>query len=306
MFVALIMALIVIQYVIQAFKIPTGSMEDSLLVNDFLLGLKFIYGAPALPKSYYKLPGLTSPKPGDVVIFRYPGPEAKDYIKRCVAGPGETVEIRDKDLYVNGKFMPLPPKGKHSSSHILSDGDPRDNFGPVKVPQMGDTLHFANLNVRDFYFARGVIHQENPRAVLKTDLQLYIDGNYRNQDYDLQYGYQSIRFADINFDLIEWHLIQMQLDRIQAANPNSRVEIRKFLSMDGQTVTDYAVRKDCYFMMGDNRDNSKDSRYWGFLNKNFVKAKAFILYFSYETTFIEALMNPIGNIRWSRIGKLIS
>ena len=87
---ALVMALIAIVYVIQAFKIPTGSMENSLLVGDFLLGLKFIYGAPVLPFMYKKLPGFTDPKPGDVIIFKYPGSDKKDYIKRCVAGPGQT------------------------------------------------------------------------------------------------------------------------------------------------------------------------------------------------------------------------
>ena len=300
------MALVVIQYVIQAFKIPTGSMEDSLLANDFLLGIKFIYGAPALPKTYYKLPGFTSPKPGDVVIFRYPGPEAKDYIKRCVAGPGQTLEIREKDLYIDGKFVSLPPKGKHGDPRIITDGDPRDNFGPVTVPRKGDTLHLSEFNVRDFYFARGIIHQENPRAKLETNIQLYVDGAYGNPDYDFQIGYQRGRFSQIDFDLTEWPQVQQNIDRIITENPNAKVEVRKFLTVDGRPVTDYTLEQDCYFMMGDNRDNSKDSRYWGYLSKNFVKAKAFILYFSYDTTFIEALINPIGNIRWSRLGKLIS
>ena len=83
---ALIMALIAIVYVIQAFKIPTGSMENSLLVGDFLLGLKFMYGAPILPFSHelginQRFPAVTDPKTGDVIIFKYPGSDKKDYIK---------------------------------------------------------------------------------------------------------------------------------------------------------------------------------------------------------------------------------
>jgi len=74
---ALAMALVAIVYVIQAFKIPSGSMEDSLLVGDFLLGLKFIYGAPVLPFMYTKFPGVTNPKPGDVIIFKYREPTRK-------------------------------------------------------------------------------------------------------------------------------------------------------------------------------------------------------------------------------------
>lgn len=299
----LAMALIVIQYVIQAFKIPTGSMEDSLLINDFLLGLKFIYGAPVLPFSYAKFPGFTSPKPNDVVIFKFPGPESKDYIKRCVAGPGQTVEIRDKELYVDNKRVPLPPDGKHVSSEIFKGSDPRDNFPPTRVPKKGDTLRLSDLTVRDFFFARSIIHQENPRANLRSDLQLYIDGTYRNQDYSLQHLFRPLRFADINFEKIEWGFMQEIVDQIKNSMPQSNIEIKKFLFMDEKPVREYILKYDCYFMMGDNRDNSKDSRYWGFLNKNFVKAKAFILYFSYDK--YSSIFNPVQFIRWNRIGKLI-
>lgn len=111
---ALIMALIAIVYVIQAFKIPTGSMENSLMVGDFLLGLKFMYGAPIVPFSKelginQRLPAITEPKSGDVIIFKYPGADKKDYIKRCVAGPGSVVEIHQKRLIVDGRELILPP-----------------------------------------------------------------------------------------------------------------------------------------------------------------------------------------------------
>lgn len=141
--VALILALIIKCSVVEAYKIPSGSMEDTLLIGDFLLANKFIYGAkvPLLP---IRLPALREPKPGDIVIFKYPKNPKVNYIKRCVAVEGQTVEIRNKVLYVDGKKIPDPPWGKHTDHHVRLKGrDPRDNFGPYKVPpgylfMMGD------------------------------------------------------------------------------------------------------------------------------------------------------------------------
>jgi len=141
--VALILALIIKCSVVEAYKIPSGSMEDTLLIGDFLLANKFIYGAkvPLLP---LRLPALAEPKPGDIVIFKYPRNPKVNYIKRCVAVEGQTIEIKDKVLYVDGKRVQDPLLGKHTNPHIRPKGrDPRDNFGPYKVPKghlfmMGD------------------------------------------------------------------------------------------------------------------------------------------------------------------------
>lgn len=141
--VALILALIIKCSVVEAYKIPSGSMEDTLLIGDFLLANKFIYGAkvPLLP---LRLPALREPRPGDIVIFKYPRNPKVNYIKRCVAVEGQTIEIKDKVLYVDGKRIQDPPLGKHTNPHIRPKGrDPRDNFGPYKVPKghlfmMGD------------------------------------------------------------------------------------------------------------------------------------------------------------------------
>ena len=141
--IALILALIIKCSVVEAYKIPSGSMEDTLLIGDFLLANKFIYGAkiPLLP---IHLPALSEPKPGDIVIFKYPRDPDVNYIKRCVAVEGQTVEIRDKVLYVDGKRFPDPPLSKYTNPGTRSTGrDPRDNFGPYKVPKghlfmMGD------------------------------------------------------------------------------------------------------------------------------------------------------------------------
>ncbi|MGA3050624.1 MAG: signal peptidase I [Chitinispirillaceae bacterium] len=305
---ALVMALIFIVYVIQAFKIPTGSMEDSLLVGDFLLGLKFIYGSPVLPFSYSKFPGITSPKPGDVIIFKYPGAEKKDFIKRCVAGPGQTIETHGKQLLIDGREFVLPPHGK-----FIYDGrlDPRiADFKPLCIPKRGDLIHPADLDLREFVFFRSLVRQENPTKSVTIDYQLYVNDSmagmrsipledpFSRQEYNVTFNSIKSRI-----DSDDWTRIDNSITQIKNAFPGQKVEIRKVIRLDGVPVTEYKVKYDNYFMMGDNRDNSLDSRYWGYLNRNFIKAKAFILYFSLDND-IPWWELPM-KIRWNRIGKLI-
>jgi len=143
--IALILALIIKCSVVEAYKIPSGSMEDTLLIGDFLLANKFIYGARVpIPFTNIHLPALREPKPGDIVIFKYPHNLKVNYIKRCVAVEGQTVQIRNKVLYVDGKRFPDSPFAKYTNAGTRSPKrDRRDNFGPFKVPKghlfmMGD------------------------------------------------------------------------------------------------------------------------------------------------------------------------
>jgi signal peptidase I len=305
---ALVMALIFIVYVIQAFKIPTGSMEDSLLVGDFLLGLKFIYGAPVLPFSYSKFPGITNPKPGDIIIFKFPGSEKKDFIKRCVAGPGQTVETHGRQLLIDGHEFVLPPHGKFIYDARL---DPRiTEFKPLRIPKKGDIIRPADLELREFVFFRSLVHQENPTKNVTIDYQLYVNdsmADLRQISMEDPFSRQeySVTFSSIKprIDSDDWTRIDNNITQIKNAFPGQKVEVRKILRIDGAAVNEYKVKYDNYFMMGDNRDNSMDSRYWGYLDRNFIKAKAFILYFSLDNDvpWIELPMK----IRWNRIGKLI-
>ncbi len=305
------MALIAIVYVIQAFKIPTPSMERSLLVGDFLLGLKFIYGAPFVPFSLdlgisKRFPAITSPKPGDVVIFKYPGSDKKDYIKRCVAGPGSVVEVTGEKLVVDGKELALPPNGYYMRHGQLGEHIAR--FEPLTIPKRGDRLRPSELPVREFLFCKHLIHQENPRAKVKAAYQLYIDGNFANNEkfsiVNPMTGRQfDITFNGLDFDTDDWTELERRLSEVKARLGDRDIDIRKILYLNDQPVQEYTVRFDNYFMMGDNRDNSADSRYWGYLNRNFVKAKAFILYFSLDKD-IPVWQLPL-KIRWNRIGKLI-
>lgn len=147
--VAIGLALVIRTIVVQAFFIPSGSMEDSLLVGDYLLANKFVYGAPVdIPftsLSLFRLPRLRDPKPGDIVIFRSPIESDKDLIKRCVAVAGQEVVVKNKTLLVDGKPFIDPPLAKYTDSRVNSgiDGNRRDNFGPYIVPDghyfmMGD------------------------------------------------------------------------------------------------------------------------------------------------------------------------
>ncbi|MEA2031471.1 MAG: signal peptidase I [candidate division Zixibacteria bacterium] len=151
-FIAIILAFIIKTSIVEAYKIPSASMEDTLLVGDFLLANKFIYGA-RLPLIGWRLPAIGEPQQGDVVIFIYPRDRITKYIKRCVGVPGDTVLVRDKVLYINGEEFENPTFAKYIDT---TDGgnqivqprragglDSRDNFGPYVVPSnryfmMGD------------------------------------------------------------------------------------------------------------------------------------------------------------------------
>ena len=145
---ALVMAFLARSFLIQAFRIPSGSMEDTLLVGDFLFVNKFLYGAK-IPFTDVRLPGLRAPRPGDIIVFKYPG-EKDDYIKRCIAVEGQTVSVKNHVLFVDGEaqdesyvkhifvgrrmpvedyFKPFTvPEGK-----IFMMGDNRDNSKDSRV-----------------------------------------------------------------------------------------------------------------------------------------------------------------------------
>ena len=426
------LALVVIQYVIQAFQIPSGSMEDSLLVGDFLLGLKFVYGSP-VPFSNSKFPALSAPARGDVVIFRYPGdpeypdydskrythlanalmlgnfywdsnPEngnphlvhyadgPKDFIKRCVAVSGDTIEIRKGVLYLNGDRQDtLPGHGKYTAAFRTIS--PRDNLGPLRIPAMGDTLKLDSLPLVDLWRVRSLMVQENPESRIELDLQLTVNGvdgsEFVFEDFKIpvesdrgllmqealtrkrsvgmnlhqgdtisgpipfklfstlaRTGFWPVLDPHAHYDGftrpvsytnfegsqlgdLEGHVAS--LNAVQAVDsavadslpsdstvenaatvPADHYELTRRILVDGNEVHEYVVKEPVYFMMGDNRDNSADSRYWGFVANRNIKAKAFVVYFSFENSDQSfSFSNPISwftipfKIRYSRIGKVI-
>jgi signal peptidase I len=254
------------------------------------------------------------------VIFRYPGADKKDYIKRMVAGPGDVVEIAgNSTLIVNGAEMKLPPKGKYTGGNRP---DQRIiNFAPLRVPAKGDALSPDTMPVREFLFFKNLVHQENPTKKVQMRFDLYLDGELSNHlvfnfngarvsMQELQSGKLTFRnemmrrmetFDFNRFD--DWTMLDYFLEIVRKNFPEREVEIQKKLFIGEDRVSQYTVQFDNYFMVGDNRDNSLDSRYWGYLNRNFVKAKAFILYFSFDSG--RPMWQLPLNIRWDRIGKLI-
>ena len=208
--IAIIAALIIRAVFIQAFKIPTGSMENTLLVGDFLLVNKFVYGAE-IPFTNWRLPAFSDPKSGDVVIFKYPLDPNLDYIKRCIAVGGQTVEIKDKVVYVDGVPMDIPP-GALNDYALMAKGVPDP----------------------DIFYPNG-----------------YSRENFFNRD---------------NFGPI-------------------------------------TVPENHLFMMGDNRGNSEDSRFWGFVPRENVVGEALIIYWSWE--YGVPLYKFFTKVRWSRIADLI-
>lgn len=189
--VAAILALIIRTFVVQAFKIPSGSMEDTLLIGDHLLVNKFIYGV-TLPFSDQPLLSLRDPQRGDIIVFEFPEDKDKsyfkrrDFIKRVIGLPGDTIEVRNKNVFVNGERY-LTPQAVYKDGSLTAG--PRDNMEPVTVPP------------------------------------------------------------------------------------------------------------DSYFVMGDNRDRSYDSRFWRFVDRHAIKGLAFIKYWSWDS---DKFMP-----RWGRIGRPI-
>ena len=186
--IAVLLALFIRTFVVQAFKIPSGSMKPTLLIGDHILVNKFIYGVK-IPFSDITLIPVKEPTRGDIVVFKFPEDPKKDFIKRVIAVAGDKVEIRDKKVYINGKAME-DPYGTHLDPHIMPAGArPRDHLRPLTVPS------------------------------------------------------------------------------------------------------------DSLFVMGDNRDHSYDSRFWGFVKLSELKGKAFIIYWSWD--------KENTGVRWGRLGDLI-
>ena len=182
--VALLLALVIRTFVVQAFKIPSESMLQTLLVGDHLLASKFSYGIK-IPFTHSYIYKGSDPVKGDIIIFEYPNDPSVDYIKRIVGTPGDTIEVRNKQLFRNGE----PVKESYIRFTEPDRIQPvRDNFGPITVPA------------------------------------------------------------------------------------------------------------DKYFVMGDNRDNSMDSRFWGLVDRSAIRAKAWRIYWSW---------GGLGDIRWDRIGKAV-
>lgn len=403
----LLLAVVVIQFVIQAFRIPSGSMERSLLVGDWLLGLKFVYGSP-IPFTEKRLPALADPKPGDVIIFHYPMDpdvpdrdparfqflshtllfgdyywdrtpkpgqghfvryDSKDFIKRCVAVSGDTLTVRRMVLMRNGEEVPLAPNGQYDGgqgSEPPSVLAVRDSLGPLRIPSPGEVVALDKIGSEEFIRMYSLAIQENPGSNVQCSLWVERNGKpephwvMRQVPWDTGYPYFNLpqdlvanvyrlpsgpvfvdyqmsvlsrgisryfRFGDISGSqrsighdplFPRFGVALDQAIKLQRAMDTSRdvIRLRKAISIDGKLDTNYTVRQQVLFMMGDNRDESLDSRFWGYLSRRNVKAKALVIYFSLDNEASEGRESPVSfnpfswlkvpfYTRWSRIGRLV-
>ena len=224
--IALFIALLLRVSVVQAYHVPTGSMKGTILAGDYLLVNKFIYGVrtpeeiPFLKMRvpHFRLPALKEPKPGEIVVFKFPPDPSQNYVKRCIAGPGQTVELRAGEVFIDGK-----PEGRRELIGTFWDDD-----------EGAYLLHYRII--RD-------------------------DGN----EYTIQH------YADHN----------------PASENMARVE----------------VPPGHFFMMGDNRDNSYDSRSWGFVPRDNIVGEAMVVYWSAINGL--PMYDLVNKIRWQRIGTLL-
>lgn len=174
--IPLLLALIIKTSVVEAYVIPSGSMENTLYAGDHIIGNKFVYGMSLpIPFINIKLPAIENPKPGDIIIFKYPLDQKVSYIKRCIAVEGQTVEIRDKQVYVDGSPVAVPEEGKYIDNRVIPLQDSprwgmpiRDNMPLIKVPpgklfMMGDNRdnsadsRFWGFLDRDLVLARALM-----------------------------------------------------------------------------------------------------------------------------------------------------
>ncbi|MBI1921562.1 MAG: signal peptidase I [Geobacter sp.] len=131
--VAVLLALVIRTFVVQAFKIPSGSMEDTLAIGDHILVNKFIYGTK-IPFTGTRLVKIRDPRRGDVIVFEYPEDPSKDFIKRVIGLPGDTIQVMDKKVYVNGKLFQIPQEVHKEQDLVPGAQNPRDNTKPISVP----------------------------------------------------------------------------------------------------------------------------------------------------------------------------
>ena len=179
---AIVIAFFIRTFVIQAYKIPSGSMKPTLLIGDHILVSKFNYGIK-LPFIRSTLIPVGTPKRGDIVVFIYPEDRSKDFIKRLIGLPGDTIEIRDKKVFLNGQPM-NDPHAVHSDSLVIPGAvQPRDNFGPIKVPE--GKLFVMGDNRDESYDSRfwGFV---DVKDVLGKALIIYWSWN--QEDYSVRWG----------------------------------------------------------------------------------------------------------------------
>jgi signal peptidase I len=359
---AVIAATLIRWLIMEAYTIPTPSMENSLLVGDFLFVSKFHYGtrttttplqvplthqkiwftnlpsySKAIKLPQYRLPGLTQVKREDVVVFNvppkalnenidYPVDLKTNYIKRCVGIPGDSLMIRNKQVFANGAPLTNPPDMQLSyqvvSSSAISDRNlEKLDLGPEDIEtgshQQDGTVYYEMWLTREkademkaLPYIKSVVEKEdNPamdsRGILPYNSLYFIGDHFR--DTTRLTNWTANNFGPL---WIPKEGATIQINKLTLAlygttialydhNQDVKIEGDKLI-IDGQEVKEYTFKQNYYFMMGDNRHNSLDSRYWGFVPEDHIVGKAFFIWLSLDKN-----AGALNKIRWSRFFKLI-
>lgn len=229
---ALLVAFVIRSFVIEAFKIPSGSMIPTLMIGDHIFVNKFVYGL-RIPFTKKRIVTFRTPERGEAIVFIYPLDDSKDFIKRAIGLPGDKIKISGDDLFVNGGLV---------------------DRQPIKIAP----------------------DQENRPSLLKVIPEAVAD----------QVGVHTIPvFAG-------WEEFKYYAEKINGTN-----HLVQFDDRPSYTDAEFEVPPDHLFVMGDNRDNSSDSRDWGFVPLENVKGKAMFVWLSIDY--------DRKNLRWDRFGKWI-
>ncbi len=318
-----IAALIIRTFFFEAFRIPTPSMEKSLLVGDFLLVSKMDYGArtpmtvgipftsiyiPGVTLPWFRVPGFEKVHRYDVVVFNYPIDKAPisqktNYIKRCIGLPGDTLSVVNKMVYIDGKKAKVFPTMEET--YIVKVRE-RLRLSPARLKEAGakifqmlsDGSYVINMSkqVADELRQWPEIESITPNMYPKTYNEFansqftFSRGIVGNRD---QFPPVVIPFKGEKVTLTpdNWHLYENIVIRYEH---NSVQREGDSFVINGKKTNEYTIKQNYYFMMGDNRDNSEDSRYWGFVPQDHIVGKASIVYFSWDKDRM-----------WPRFGRIL-
>ena len=298
--------------VVEAYIVPTSSMEENILKGDFLIGSRYIYGMKVPEKIWvpftaisiptflpeYRFPSFKEVERGDEVVFEYPRDPVYKYVKRCIAIAGDSIKIDNQDTYVNGEIVPLPEGGKFIAkefSKAIIDPDiflgvegNKDQYPEITVQQKGDTFTL-DQNINWKLILPLLLYEGNKVELIYEDNALTFT-NMSPRDIYRRTGDKSV-YRD--------YVPSEGATLITPWSPMITEEFIQYLYINGKSINEvktYTLTQDYFWMMGDNRDNSEDSRFWGFVPRSHILGQPIVTWFSIN------LDNYIP--RLSRIGKI--